>query len=221
MNKILIVDDEINIRNAIGEYAIAHGYDIDTVGDGYEAIDLVYKNDYNLIILDLMMPNLDGYSTCRQIKKIKDVPIIILSARTSEDDKLLGFELGADDYIVKPFSMKELMARIKVVLSRNKVDATDIFVYKGLEVNLKSHSIKINGIKINTTPKEFDLLAHLIENKNIALSRKHLVKTLWGYDYDGDDRTIDTHIKMLRKNLGEYRDIVVTVRSMGYMLEIQ
>lgn len=220
MNRILVVDDEINIRKAIAEYATSYGYKVDTVGDGYEAIEMVRSVDYDLIILDLMMPNLDGYSTCRQIKKIKNIPVIILSARTGEEDKLLGFELGVDDYVVKPFSMKELMARINVVLSRSRVQIEDIFTYKTLVVNFKSYTVTIDGVKVSLTPKEFELLVYFIRNKNIALSREKLVEEIWGYDYDKDDRTIDTHVKMLRKSLGSYRDLIVTVRSMGYKFEV-
>ena len=189
------------------------------VDNGKTALEMVSKNDYDCVILDIMMPELDGFSACLKIKEIKDVPVILLSARQEEDDKLYGFNQGADDYVTKPFSPKELMARIKAVTSR-KSNKKDLFIYKTLVVDFSGHSIKIDDKEINVTPKEFDLMAYFIKNKNIALSRDKLLENIWD-DYGFDDsRTVDTHVKMLRKNLGKYRDIIKTVRGLGYKLEV-
>lgn len=220
MTKILIVDDEIKIREVVNEYAKASGFECDGAENGKVALDLVSKNDYDCVILDIMMPELDGFSACQKIKEIKDVPVILLSARQEEDDKLYGFDQGADDYVTKPFSPKELMARIKAVTSRKDSSNKDRFVYKTLVVDLSGHSIKIDSKEINVTPKEFDLMVYFIKNKNIALSRDRLFENVWD-DYNFDDsRTVDTHVKMLRKNLGKYRDIIKTVRGLGYKLEV-
>lgn len=177
--------------------------------------------DVDLIIMDIMMPRLDGYSACKEIFKIKKYPTIMLSARKEEYDKLLGFDLGIDDYVTKPFSPKELMARIKAVINRSKkhVLENEIYTYETLEVNYKAHTVKIDNKEVKLTPKEYELLIYFIENSNIALSREQLLLNIWGYDFYGDDRTIDTHIKMLRNNLGKYRDLIVTVRSVGYKFE--
>lgn len=219
--KVLIVDDEKLIRNIIKEYCHNEGYITDEAEDGLEAINKVKENDYNIIILDLMMPKLDGYSCYDQIKSIKNIPTIILSARSEEADKLLGFNLGVDDYMTKPFSPKELMARIKAVLKRSNPDESDIFEYKDLKIDKVGHSVTIKNKEITLTPKEYNLLLYFIENKNVALSREQLLSKVWGYDFYGDDRTIDTHIKMLRNNLGEYRDLIKTVRAVGYKFEIK
>ena len=219
--KVLIVDDEELIRNIIKEYCHNEGYITDEASDGLEAIDKVQNNDYDIVILDLMMPKLDGYSSYSQIKSIKNVPTIVLSARSEEADKLLGFNLGIDDYMTKPFSPKELMARIKAVLKRANPKEEDVFTYKKLKVDKIAHSVTINNKEVLLTPKEYNLLLYFIENKNIALSREQLLNKVWGYDFYGDDRTIDTHIKMLRNNLGEYRDLIKTVRAVGYKLEIK
>ena len=219
--KVLIVDDEDLIRNIIKEYCHSEGYLTDEAGDGLEAIEKVQNNDYDIIILDLMMPKLDGYSAYGQIKAIKNIPTIVLSARSEEADKLLGFNLGVDDYMTKPFSPKELMARIKAVLKRSIPEDNDVFTYKGLKVDKVGHSITVDGKEIFVTPKEYNLLVYFIENKNIALSREQLLSKVWGYDFYGDDRTIDTHIKMLRNNLGEYRKLIKTVRGVGYKFEIK
>lgn len=219
--KVLIVDDEELIRNIIKEYCYSEGYITDEAKDGLEAIDKVQNNDYDIIILDLMMPKLDGYSAYGQIKSIKNIPTIVLSARSEEADKLLGFNLGVDDYMTKPFSPKELMARIKAVLKRNTKTESDVFTYKGLQVDRIGHSVMVDNNEIFITPKEYNLLVYFIENKNIALSREQLLNKVWGYDFFGDDRTIDTHIKMLRNNLGEYRDLIKTVRGVGYKFEVK
>ena len=218
--KILVVDDEKLIRDVIREYAETNGYKVIEAEDGHEAISKVESNpDVALIIMDIMMPRLDGYSACKEIFKIKRYPIIMLSARKEEYDKLLGFELGIDDYVTKPFSPKELMARIKAVLSRSQNKKEDVYKYKDLEVNYKAHSVKIDGEEIKLTPKEYELLVNFISNEGMALSREQLLSTVWGYDFFGDDRTVDTHIKMLRNSLGKYRDLIVTVRSLGYKFE--
>lgn len=218
--KLLVVDDELLIRNVIKEYAVNDGYKVLEAGDGHEAISIVEKNpDIDLIIMDIMMPKLDGYSACKEIFKIKKYPVIMLSARKEEFDKLLGFELGIDDYVTKPFSPKELMARVKAVLARVNNVSSDNYIYKNLEVNFKAHSVKIDGKEAKMTPKEYELLVNFIKNKGIALSREQLLSTVWGYDFFGDDRTVDTHIKMLRNSLGKYRDLIVTVRSIGYKFE--
>ena len=219
--KVLIVDDEKLIRNIIKEYCHSEGYLTDEAEDGLEAIEKVKENNYDIIILDLMMPKLDGYSCYDQIKSIKNIPTIILSARSEEADKLLGFNLGVDDYMTKPFSPKELMARIKAVLKRTSDVKTDIFTYKGLSIDKVGHSVMIDNKEITLTPKEYNLLVYFVENKNVALSREQLLSKVWGYDFFGDDRTIDTHIKMLRNNLGKYRDLIKTVRAVGYKFEIK
>ena len=219
--KVLVVDDEQLIRNIIIEYCHNEGYITDEAEDGLDAIEKVKTNDYDIIILDLMMPKLDGYSAYRQIKDIKNIPTIVLSARSEEADKLLGFDLGVDDYMTKPFSPKELMARIKAILKRNNKTNDNIFEYKSLKVDKIGHSVFINDKEVLLTPKEYNLLTYFIDNKNVALSREQLLSKVWGYDFFGDDRTIDTHIKMLRNNLGEYRDLIKTVRAVGYKFEIK
>lgn len=220
MIKFLIVDDEAKIRDVAKEYAKASGLICDEATDGQEAIDKVKEEDYDVIVMDIMMPNLDGFSACREIKKIKDVPIIMLSARQEEFDKLLGFELGIDDYVTKPFSPRELMARIKAVAERSKGMKHSVYTFGGLEVDLTGRNLSVDGERINVTPKEFDLLVFLIQHKDQALSRDTLLDKVWNYNYYGDYRTVDTHIKMLRQNLGEYRDYIVTVRGTGYKFEV-
>lgn len=222
MYKILIVDDEPKIREVIREYAEFSGYEVEEAEDGMSAIGLCKLNDYDIIIMDIMMPKLDGFSACKEIKKIKDIPTIMLSARGEEYDKLFGFELGIDDYIVKPFSPKELMARINAVLSRVSSQSNSlqgILNFGGLEINIPARTVAVDGQRVDLTPKEYDLLFYLVENKNIALSRDKLLSDIWGYDFFGDDRTIDTHIKNLRNNLGPYRDYIVTLRGVGYKFE--
>ena len=214
--KILIVDDEEMIREVIKEYCHASNYETDEAENGLIALEKLQKNKYDLLILDIMMPNKDGFSTLSALKKEEKIPTIILSARSDEFDKLHGFDLGIDDYITKPFSPKELMARIKAILNRTTKQLPNVYQYKTIEINFSAHTLKIDGSLINITPKEFELITYFIENKNIAISREQLLSKLWGYDYFGDDRTIDTHIKMLRNNLGAYRDLIETVRGIGY-----
>ncbi|MBP0959766.1 MAG: response regulator transcription factor [Oscillospiraceae bacterium] len=223
MSKILICDDEKNIRNVVREYAEFEGYEVFEAEDGMSAVDLCRKEKFDLIVMDVMMPRLDGFSACKEINKINPTPVIMLSARGEEYDKLFGFEIGAVDYVVKPFSPKELMARIKIAINRSILATSEIkiekYVFEGLEVNITGREVIVDGEKISLTPKEYDLLFYLVENKNIALSREKLLENVWGFDFFGDDRTVDTHIKMLRNSLGEYRKFIVTLRGMGYKFE--
>ena len=223
MAKILIVDDEAKIREVIREYAQFNKYETDEAEDGMQAVGKCLNNDYDLIIMDIMMPRLDGFSACKEIKKEKDIPIIMLSARGEEYDKLFGFELGIDDYVVKPFSPKELMARIAAVLARKKKNdepvKQSVLSSGGLVVNMDSRTVTVDGVKIDCTLKEYEILAYLMQNRNIALSRDRMLQDIWGYDFFGDDRTIDTHIKNLRSRLGDYRDKITTVRGIGYKFE--
>ena len=224
MKKLLVVDDEAKIREVIKEYSEFSGYEVTEAADGMSAIGLCKLNDYDLIIMDVMMPKLDGFSSVKEIKKFKDIPVIMLSARGEEYDKLFGFELGVDDYVVKPFSPKELMARVNAVITRHEGanhGTSNVMKFDGLEVNFAARTIYIDGKRVNLTPKEYDLLFYLIQNRNIALSRDKLLSDIWGYDFFGDDRTIDTHIKNLRNNLGPYRDFIVTLRGVGYKFEYE
>lgn len=223
MAHILVVDDEANIRRVVREYAEFEGYEVTEAENGMEAVNLCHENDYDLIIMDIMMPRLDGYSACKEIRKTKSIPVIILSARGEEYDKLFGFEIGVDDYVVKPFSPKELMARVKAVLKRNangeNFQDQGKYVFEGLEIDVPGREVYVNGQKASMTPKEYDLLFFLVKNKSIAFSRDRILEEVWGYDFFGDDRTVDTHIKMLRNSLGEYRKFIVTLRGMGYKFE--
>jgi DNA-binding response OmpR family regulator len=223
MAKLLIVDDEQKIREVIREYAEWSGFEVAEAGDGMDAVSLCREGDYDIIIMDVMMPKLDGFSAVKEIKKAKDIPVIMLSARGEEYDKLFGFELGIDDYMVKPFSPKELMARVNVILTRRAPQTPDQqgkIVLGGLEINMPAREVSVDGTPIELTPKEYELLFYLVENRGIALSRDKLLQDIWGYGVaGGDDRTIDTHIKNLRNNLGEYRDKIVTLRGIGYKFE--
>lgn len=214
--KILIVDDEEMIREVIKEYSEDAGYQTDEAENGKIALEKINKNTYDLLILDIMMPEMDGFTVLKNIPKEKMIPTIVLSARGEEYDKLNGFDLGIDDYLTKPFSPKELIARIKAVLNRTQKNLPTLYRYKTLEANFSAHTLKIDDKIINITPKEFEILTYLIENKDIAISREQLLSKLWGYDFFGDDRTVDTHIKMLRSNLGIYRNLIETVRGVGY-----
>ena len=222
MAKILVVDDEVNIRRVVREYAEFEGYEVFEAENGMQAVSMVKEDDFDLIIMDVMMPKLDGFSTCKEIKKYKTIPVIMLSARGEEYDKLFGFELGIDDYVVKPFSPKELMARVKVVLKRSAArteGVPDRMKFEGLEIDMAGREVFVDGEKASMTPKEYDLLFFLVKNRNVALTRDKLLEDVWGYDFFGDDRTVDTHIKMLRNSLGPYRKFVVTLRGMGYKFE--
>lgn len=218
--KVLIVDDEKLIREVIKEYATLENYEIYEAENGIDALKVIDETDIDVIVLDIMMPKMDGYSFFKELKKEKNIPTIILSARSNEYDKLLGFDLGVDDYLTKPFSPKELMARIKAITRRGKKEE-DIFIHQTLKVDFMGHTIEIDNNEISVTPKEFELLTYFINNQNVAISREALLNKIWGYDYFGDDRTIDTHIKMLRNNLGKYRDLIKTVRGIGYKFEIK
>ena len=214
--KILIVDDEAMIREVIKEYCLSSSYEVDEADSGKDALLKLQTNTYDLMVLDIMMPEMDGYTMLEELPKEKQIPTIMLSARGEEFDKLRGFELGIDDYLTKPFSPKELIARIKAVYSRSNQNLPNIYKLNTLEINFSAHTLKINQVLVNVTPKEFEILTYLIKNKDIAISREQLLSRLWGYDYFGDDRTIDTHIKMLRNNLGDYRNHIITVRGIGY-----
>lgn len=227
MYKILIADDEAKIRTVLKEYAEFEGnYEVFEAEDGMQAVSLCKNYDFDLVVMDVMMPKLDGFSACKEIKKQKDVPILMLSARGEEYDKLFGFELGIDDYVVKPFSPKEVMARISAIIKRNhknilKPKAQEVYSFGGLLVDISARNVYVDGRKAEMTPKEYDLLFYFVKNKNIALSRERLLSDVWGYDFYGDDRTVDTHIKMLRNSLGNYRDYIVTLRSLGYKFEVE
>lgn len=215
--KILIVDDEYLIRNVIKEYCQNEGYKVDEAQNGEEAIDKVYENNYDLIIMDVMMPKLDGIKASKEIKQIKDIPIIMLSARTEEEDKLLGFETGIDDYITKPFSPKELMARIKAVTKRNNKE--NIIIVDKIKLDNTTREVTINNKEIELTHTQFELLYLFLNNLNIVLTREDIINKLFGYDYEANDRTIDAHIKLLRSKLGNYKDNIKTVRKVGYKFE--
>ena len=214
--KVLIVDDEKLIRDVIKEYCLGNKYEILEADNGIDAIKKAAEAD--IIVMDIMMPKMDGFTAYKEIKKKYNTPTIILSARGEEYDKLVGFDLGIDDYMTKPFSPKELLARINAIIKRYKRDE-NIFEYKGLKVDYLGHCVYIDDKEINLTPKEYDLLVYFINNKGIALSREQLLNNIWNYDYFGNDRTIDTHIKMLRNNLKEYRNLIITVRGMGYKFD--
>ncbi len=213
--RVLVVDDEKLIRDVIKEYLILENIEVDEASNGIEAVEKVKHGDFDIIIMDIMMPKMDGYTACREIKKLKDIPFIMLSARGEEYDKLIGFDLGIDDYVTKPFSPKELVARIKAVTKRKDV-VSNIFEIKGIKLDDLAHDVYVDNKKVYLTPKEYDLLKYFIDNKNIALSRENLLSHIWGYDFYGDDRTVDTHVKTLRKHLGKYKDMIVTVRAVGY-----
>ena len=221
--RVLIVDDEAMIRNVLKEYVEFEGNEAFEASDGMQAVKLCKENDYDIILMDVMMPMLDGFSAVKEIHKNKDIPVIMLSARGEEYDKLFGFEMGADDYVTKPFSPKEVMARIAAVTKRHKAGAAgqkrEIEKFEGLEIAMKGRNVYVDGQKLELTPKEYELLFYLVKNKGIALSREKLLSDVWGFDFYGDDRTVDTHIKMLRSNLKEYRKFIVTLRGLGYKFE--
>jgi len=218
--RILIADDEAKIRQMIVEYMDSE-FDIEQAVDGVEALEKFKGNQYDLLILDVMMPRADGWVVCREIRKSSNVPIIMLTARSEEYDRLFGFELGVDDYIVKPFSPRELMARIKAILRRGsgKNPIGDEYEHAGLKLNFASHNVWVDGVQKSLTPKEYELLTFFIKNHDHVFSRDELLSKVWGYEFSGDDRTVDTHIKMLRENLGPYRNFVVTVWGTGYKFE--
>jgi two-component system response regulator ResD len=217
---ILIVDDEVLIRNVIKEYLLNEGYKVLEAKDGFDALRVISDNKVDLIVLDIMMPKMDGFTCLSEIRKTKNIPVIMLSARKEETDKLNSFDLGVDDYVTKPFSPKELVARVKAHLKRITSN-NENYTYKNLIVDYKGRKVTINGKEVNLTPKEYELLTYFIKNKGIALSREQLLNNVWDYDYYGDDRTVDTHIKMLRKSLGDYRNLIKTIREVGYKYETE
>ena len=221
MVKILVVDDEQRIREMIRKYAEYEGFAVDEACDGLEAVDKAMKENYDLIVMDIMMPNLDGFSACREIRKThENVPVILLSALGEEYDKIHGFELGVDDYVVKPFSPKELMMRIHAILKRtSQSEKKELIKINDLTIDFTGRIVKIKDEKLNLSPKEYDLLFYLVKNRGIALTREKLLQNVWGYDFFGDERTLDTHIKLLRKNLREYSRYITTLRGVGYRFE--
>lgn len=223
MYRILIVDDEPKIRALIKKYADFEGYETAEAENGMQAVDLCKQTDYDIIIMDVMMPELDGFSASKEIRKHKDIPIIILSARGEEYDRLHGFEMGVDDYVVKPFSGKELMMRVNAIMNRMSRSApnhnNDVVKIDGLTVDFSARIVWVDGEKIDMTPKEYDLFFYFVKNRGLALSREKLISDVWGYDFFGDDRTLDTHIKLLRKSLGPYSKCIVTLRGVGYRFE--
>ena len=226
MYKILIVDDEEKIRDIIKKYAVYEGFQVKEACDGMEAVQICRLESFDIIIMDVMMPELDGFSACRKIREFAKTPVLMLSARGEEYDKIHGFELGVDDYVVKPFSPKELMLRINAILRRtNKFDndenTKEIYKSKGLTVDFTGRLVYVDDIKIDMTPKEYDLFFYMVKNRGIALTREKLITDVWGYDFYGDDRTLDTHIKLLRKSLGKYSDFIVTLRGVGYRFEAE
>ena len=217
--KVLVVDDEKLIRNVICEYLTLNEYEFEEASDGIEAVEKVKNTHFDIIIMDIMMPKMDGYEAVKKIREFdKKIPVIMLSARADEYDKLMGFDIGVDDYVTKPFSPKEIIARIKAILKRNDTK-NDRYIFDGLEIDTVSFEVYVDKKLISLTPKEYELLKYLVENKNIVLSREQLLETIWGYDFYGDDRTIDTHIKTLRSNLGPYRNFIKTIRKVGYKFE--
>ena len=229
MYHILVVDDEARIRSIIKKYAEFEGHTVSEAGDGMEAVRLCRRQSFDIIIMDIMMPELDGFSACREIRKLGDTPIIMLSARGEEYDKINGFEIGIDDYVVKPFSAKELMLRIEAIMKRGSIKHKNAAQAQenvkveldggGLVADITARIVYINGERVDMSPKEYDLFFYMLENRNIALSREKLLSAVWGYDFFGDARTLDTHIKLLRKSLGEYSKYIVTLRGVGYRFE--
>lgn len=223
MYKILIVDDEERIRDIIKEYLDFEGYTYDEASDGMEAIEKIKNNEYSVVVLDIMMPKVDGFTVVREVRKFSQVPVIMLSARGEEYDKLFGFEMGVDDYITKPFSPKELVARIKAVLKRSgkTEEKQGVLKLPGIEIDETGRKVLVDGKQITLTPKEFDILVYMTKNKGIVLSREKILSTIWGYEFFGDDRTVDTHIKMLRNSIAPYRNYIKTIWSIGYKLEVE
>ena len=219
--KLLVVDDEARIRELIKKYATFEQYDVTEAENGMQAVELCRQQDFDLIIMDVMMPDLDGFSACREIRKTSAVPILMLSARGEEYDKLHGFELGIDDYVVKPFSPKELMMRVGAILKRSgaKSESREVVDIGALRVDFTARRVTLEGKPLDLSPMEYDLLFYLVRNRGIALTREKLLSEIWGYDFFGDDRTLDTHIKLLRRQLGPYADRITTLRGVGYRFE--
>ena len=227
MAKILICDDEEGLRAVIKRYAVFEGHEVTEAGNGVEAVEICRNNNFDIVIMDIMMPEMDGFSAVKEIRKISDMPVIMLSARGEEYDRIMGFELGVDDYVVKPFSSKEIMLRINAILRRvsknNNAKPDDdghiIFEKDGLKVDMTAYKVFVDGVQVEMAPKEYDLLFFLIRNKNIAVPREKIMEEVWGFDYYGDDRTLDTHMKLLRKSLGPYAHFIKTLRGLGYRFD--
>lgn len=222
MPKILIADDEEDIIRLISRYAQREGYEVAAVEDGAQAVERCRKEDFDMIVMDVMMPDMDGFTACKQIRAEKDIPVLMLSARGTEYDKLFGFEVGVDDYVTKPFSPKELMARIRVIIRRhqkNEGKQRPLLHAGGITIDEPGHTVEVDGQKIELTAKEYDILLLLMKNQGIVFSRDKILNEVWGYDYFGDDRTVDWQIKLLRSKLGSRRDCIRTIRGVGYKLE--
>jgi DNA-binding response OmpR family regulator len=222
MAKILVVDDEEKIRELILKYAKFEGHEVHMAADGISAVESARQGSFDLIIMDVMMPELDGFSAVKEIRKIAQTPVLMLSARNEEYDRIHGFETGADDYVTKPFSPRELMLRVEAILKRSQKTggaAREIWSKEGLEVDMTARTVRADGEPVSMSPKEYDLFFYLLRNRNIALSREKLIAEVWGYEYFGEDRTLDTHIKRLRRSLGPYAKFIVTLRGLGYRLE--
>ncbi len=223
MNRMLVVDDEENIRQIIRKYALHEGFQVDEASNGAEAVDLCRQNEYSIVIMDIMMPVMNGFDSVSRIREFSGVPVIMLSARGEEYDRIKGFELGIDDYVVKPFSAKELMLRVSAIIKRTNGlesrEGHEIYLRNGLEIDFTSRTVSIDGVPCDMSPKEYELLFYLVKNRRIALTRDKLLCEIWGYDFYGDDRTLDTHIKLVRKKLGRYNGCIVTLRGVGYRFE--
>lgn len=226
MYQILVVDDEAKIRMMIRKYAEFEGFSVTEAEDGMQAVSICRQDPrrFDLIVMDVMMPELDGFSAVREIRKVSQTPVLMLSARGEEYDRIHGFELGVDDYVVKPFSPKELMMRIQAIIKRARPadndDGRTVLTFDGLKIDITGRMVEVDGQRIDLTPKEYDLLFYMAQNRNIALTREQLITNVWGYDFYGDDRTLDTHIKLLRKSLGPYSRLIVTLRGVGYRFEV-
>jgi two-component system, OmpR family, response regulator ResD len=218
MARLLIVDDEEKIREMVGKYAVHEGYEVELACDGKQALEKFRNADFDVVILDIMMPEMDGYKTFEMMKQIKDVHCIFLTALGQEYDRVYGFDIGGEDYVTKPFSLKELMMRIKVILKRENKDASKIVIDK-LVLDENAHTVTIDGKRIDLANKEYELLLYLLKNIGNALTRQAIISKVWGYEYDSDDRTLDTHMKLLRKDLGEYGKYISTIRGVGYRFE--
>ena len=223
MNKILIVEDEIRLREMVKEYLENEDFEIFEASDGVEAMERFKEFNPDLVLLDIMLPEIDGWSVLKELRKISETPVVMMTARGEEYDKLFGFELGVDDYVVKPFSLKELTARVRAVLRRfaGRIEHhNNIYEFDTLNINLDSRKVILDGKNVSMTPKEFDLLSFLIQHQDKVYTREQLLDKIWGYEFGGDYRTVDTHIKMLRESLGSYRSLVVTVWGVGYKFEV-
>jgi two-component system response regulator ResD len=224
MYNILVVDDEERIRELIKKYAVFEGHKVTEATNGMEAVEICRQKDFDIIIMDVMMPELDGFSACKEIKKFKDIPVLMLSARGEEYDKIHGFEIGIDDYVVKPFSPKELMMRVDAIVRRagsNPTVDNEVVQIEGLKIDFTARTVSIDGKQLDMSPKEYDLLFYLVKYRGKALSREQILTEVWGYDYYGDDRTLDTHIKLVRKTLGDYAKYIVTLRGVGYRFDAE